>query len=160
MKLIIIDFLSLFAFASGFSIPSTLYICSTSTSHSDLRYRISSNHLLRGTKLFNAKIPLINRNESNVEVEDADTFMLDQAQMSEVEKEMPGSSTFLMNIEADALFAALNPEERVHHIDGREDVKTIMRPPLDPKVDFLGWNFSSLSPDFNANHVFNCDYVQ
>lgn len=128
--------LSLFAFTSGFSIPSTLHIRSTSTSHDDL-HRLSPNHLLRETKLFYAKTPLINRNESNVNVdvvEDADAFMLEQAQMSDVDIEMPGSHTFLMNNEADALSAALNPEGKVHHIDGREDEKNIMRPPPDPKL--------------------------
>jgi len=144
--------LTLFAFTSGFSIPSTLHTRSTSTSHDDL-HRLSSNHLFRETKLFYAKTPLINRNESNVDVvEDDDAFMLEQAQLSDVDIEMPGSPTFLMNNEADALFAALNPEGKVHHIDGHEDEENIMRPPPDPNLTSWDGIKKQLMSNFGFGH--------
>lgn len=147
--------LSLFAFTSGFSIPSTLQIRSSSTSRDDL-HRLSSNHLLRETKLLYSKIPLISRNESNsnVDVEDADAFMLGQAHMSDVDIEMPGSPTFLMNNEADALFASLNQEGKVHHIHGREDEKkkNIMRPPPDSKLTSWDGIKRQLMSNFGFGH--------
>jgi hypothetical protein len=124
---------SLFAFVSGFSIPSKLYIRPTIlTSREDVRSHTLLNHHLRDTKLFYAKERQPDRNESNVDY--ADDYKLHQALVSGTDIEMPGSPTFLSNDEADALFATLDPEGKVHHIDGLEDVNTIMRPPPDPKL--------------------------
>lgn len=131
--------ISLFAFASGFYIAPTHLIRSTGlTSRDDLRHRILPNHLL-DTKLAYSKAPLLRRNESKAE--DDDAFMLHQALVSDadVDTEMPGSPTFLSTKEADALFATLDQEGKVHNIiDEHEDEKNIMRPPPDPEL--TSWN--------------------
>ena len=142
---------SLFAFASGFYIPPTHHIRSTAlTSRDDLRHQILFNHHFRETKLFYVETPLLNRNESNVE--DADAFMPDQAQVSDVDVdiEMPGSPTFLSNKEA--LFATLDREGKVHHIDEHEDENNIMRPPPDPKLTSWDGIKRQLMTNFGFDH--------
>ena len=128
--------ISLFAFASGFYISPTHLIRSTVlTSSGGLRHRILPNHHLLDTKLSYAKAPLLHRNESKAE--DDDAFMLHQTLVSDVDAdtEMPGSSTFLSTKEADALFATLDQEGKVHNItDEHEDENNIMRPPPDPTL--------------------------
>jgi hypothetical protein len=111
---------SLFVFASGFSIPSKLHIRPTTLTIPEIRE----------TKLLFAKKPLLDRNESKVEC--AEALMLHQALVSDTDIEMPGSATFLNNDEAVALFATLDPEGKVHHIDVTNN--NIMRPPPDPKL--------------------------
>jgi len=124
--------LSLFAFASGFSIPSKLFINPTTLVHRKcLHHYILSNHYHRETKLFYAKVPQLKKNESKLQ--DADAF-IHQPLIPDVDIEMPGSPTFLINEEADALFATLDPEGKVHHIDELDDESNIMRPPPDPKL--------------------------
>ena len=135
--MILLITISLFAFASGFYIAPTHLIRSTGlTSRGGLRHRILPNHhLLLDTKLSHAKAPLLHRNESKAE--DDDAFMLHQALVSEadVNTEMPGSPTFLSTKEADALFATLDREGKVHKIiDEQEDENNIMRPPPDPTL--------------------------
>ena len=144
---------SLFAFASGFYIHPTHHIRSTSlTSRDDLRHQILFNHHLRETKLFHVTTPLLNRNDSNVE--DADAFMPYQAQVSDVDVdiEMPGSPAFLSNKEADALFATLDREGKVHHIDERENENNTMRPPPDPKLTSWDGIKRQLMTNFGFDH--------
>eukprot|EP00986_Skeletonema_menzelii_P009936 scaffold4643_cov174-Skeletonema_menzelii.AAC.8 len=144
---------SLFAFASGFYIHPTHHIRSTTlTSRDDLRHQILFNHHLRETKLFHVKTPLLNRNDSNVE--DADAFMAYQAQVSDVDVdiEMPGSPAFLSNKEADALFATLDREGKVHHIDERESENNTMRPPPDPKLTSWDGIKRQLMTNFGFDH--------
>ena len=79
--------LSLFAFASGFSIPSKLFINPTTLVHRKfLHHYILSNHYHRETKLFYAEVPQLHKSK----VQDADAFMLHQALIPDVDIEMPG----------------------------------------------------------------------
>eukprot|EP00985_Skeletonema_marinoi_P007157 scaffold3128_cov80-Skeletonema_marinoi.AAC.3 len=68
--------LSLFAFPSGFSIPFKLFINPTTLVHRKcIHHYILSNHCHRETKLFYAKVPQLNRNESRVQDADASCFI-------------------------------------------------------------------------------------
>lgn len=107
----------MFALAAGFPIPSKLHLrlrLPTLTRHDDLRSAVQRQHLLKE--------------------DEADAFMTRTAVLSDTDIEMPGSSTFINDEEADALISTLDHKGKLHNVDGHEFKNPIMRPPPDPMV--------------------------